>query len=123
VVDSLAGVRPRVPDHNPGLLAFIKCHVTSLAKWHALRALADHLDEWVDASLLERQSGSPAGTMPKALAELAAEGVIEETAGPVYRLRADDPTARVLDRLLTTVARNREIRQIMIAHMRSGSPA
>lgn len=107
-----------LPALDPALLAFIKCHVTSLARWHALRTLHDHRDQWLDVSSLGRRSGSAPEPVAQALAELAREGVVEETSGPLYRLSSDDPTATVLGRLIAALASSLEVRQLLVAHLR-----
>jgi hypothetical protein len=49
------GLDPEDPD--PAVLAFVKCHITSLAKWEVLRVLAGQNGAWVRGDQLAR--GTP----------------------------------------------------------------
>lgn len=104
---------------DPALLALIKCHLTSLAKWHGLRALCQQPDSWHSAADLARRLGEPESEVSRALDQLADEGVVERTVAgrPAYRLRADDPTTSVVRRLITVLPQSRELRQILVANL------
>jgi hypothetical protein len=65
------------PERDPALLAFVKCHVTSIAHWNVLRLLAEAPDgPWTDRSVA-RAARVSCSAARLALAELAAEGVIQ----------------------------------------------
>lgn len=120
MLDRTVASSPLHPIHDPALLAFIKCHVTSLAKWHALRALGEQPDRWLDTVSLSRHCSGGHGLV-RALADLAREGVVEQMSGSggqaLYRLNSDDPTTNVVCRLVSTLSHNHELRQIVVAHV------
>ncbi|MBI4493969.1 MAG: hypothetical protein HY690_14360 [Chloroflexi bacterium] len=125
----LGNLAPSVlhPDHDPAVLAFIKCHVTSLPKWHVLRSLCSQPGRWLDATSLSRQSGHAGGGIAQALAELAREGVLEQACGPygepLYRLDAEDPTTTVVCRLAAAISQSHELRQILVANLQQQAVA
>src|SRR5437867_3935905 len=62
---------------DPALLAFVKCHVTSPVKWEVLRVLASQEGAWMRADQLARRSHRRSCELTQAVAELAADGVVE----------------------------------------------
>src|SRR3977135_4281818 len=95
---------PGLEQLDPALLAFVKCHVTSSVKWEVLRVLASQDGAWVRADQIARGSHRQPCELVEAVADLAADGVVEvlpaATPGDVsYRLPADEPTSVVLHRL------------------------
>lgn len=107
---------------DPALLAFVKCHVTSPVKWEVLRVLAAHEGAWLHAEQLARSSHRQWCELTPAVAELAADGVVEiMTAGTVedvsYRLPGGEPTSIVLHRLIEAATHSLELRAIIAAHM------
>jgi DNA-binding MarR family transcriptional regulator len=112
-----------LPEHDPALLAFIKCHLTSMDRWNILRVLsAEPGYPWPVAELARLTHGSDAATRGL-LEDLAAEGLVERydgPEGPTYVLEAAEPTSRVLARLLTEAGRSQGLRQIIVARMLAG---
>jgi hypothetical protein len=113
---------PGLEQLDPALLAFIKCHVTSPVKWEVLRLLASHDGAWMRADALARASHRPPCELTMAVAELAADGVVEilPAGAPEdvsYRLPADEPTSVVLHRLIESATHSLELRAIIAAHM------
>jgi hypothetical protein len=113
---------PGIEQLDPALLAFVKCHVTSAPKWEALRVLASHNGEWVRESELARATHRHSLELAPAMAELAAEGVIEvarsgEPEEVHYCLPADDPTSVVAHRLIETATHNQELRGVIAAYL------
>ena len=107
---------------DPALLAFVKCHVTSPVKWEALRVLAAHTGEWVNAHDLARASHRQVGELSVALDELVTDSVVEVLAAPArddasYRLPANEPTSVVLQRLIAATTHSLELRAIIAAHL------
>ena len=107
---------------DPALLAFVKCHVTSPVKWEVLRVLASQDGAWMRAEHLARSSHRQSFELTKAVAELAADGVVEilPAGAPEdvsYRLPADEPTSIVLHRLIESATHSLELRAIIAAHM------
>lgn len=117
---------PTPAELDPALLAFVKCHITSFVKWDVLRALAEQVGFWTDPATLSREMGKPAAKIAEALAELSYEGIVEAT-GPVeervYRLRENEPTTVVLNRLIAKVTRSQELRRIVVTHILQGAVA
>lgn len=104
---------------DPALLAFIKCHITSPVRWEVLRVLASQDGAWLGIDQLARGSHRPVAELARALADLAADGVVESSGadGARYRLPADEPTSVVLHRLIEEATHNRELRAIIVAHI------
>jgi DNA-binding IclR family transcriptional regulator len=110
------GLDPVDPD--PALLAFVKCHITSPAKWEVLRVLASHDGAWVGADQFARATHRPPPEIARALQELVADDVVESTPDKVsYRLPADEPTSVVLRRLFESATHSQELRAIIAAHL------
>jgi hypothetical protein len=113
---------PGMEQLDPALLAFVKCHVTSPVKWEVLRVLASQDGAWMRADQLARSSHRQPCELTKAVAELAADGVVEILAAGApddvsYRLPADEPTSVVLHRLIESATHSLELRAIIAAHM------
>ena len=119
-VSPTPGLDPADPD--PALLAFVKCHITSPAKWEVLRVLAAQNGAWLPHDLLERATHRQALEVARALEELVADDVVQvrpaESPGKVsYRLPADEPTSVVLHRLIEAATHSQELRAIIVAHL------
>jgi DNA-binding IclR family transcriptional regulator len=111
---------PELEQLDPALLAFVKCHVSSPVKWEVLRVLASYDDAWVGASELAHRTHRQPGELNQAIAELAADGVVEQAGsgdGASYRLMADEPTSVVLHRLIDAATHSLELRAIIAAHL------
>jgi hypothetical protein len=113
---------PGLEQLDPALLAFVKCHITTPVKWEVLRVLASNDGAWVSASELAHRTHRQPGELSRAVADLAADGVIEETAtdipdGLAFRLQADEPTSIVLHRLIDAATHSLELRAIIVAHL------
>jgi hypothetical protein len=107
---------------DPALLAFVKCHVTSLAKWEVLRVLAGQDGAWTRADQLARRTRRNLAEVAQALADLTADGVVETLAAAApedvsYRLPSDEPTSVVLRRLIDSTTHSQELRAIIAAHL------
>jgi hypothetical protein len=112
------------PSADPALLAFVKCHLSSFARWDLLRVLAPASGRWVDQRTVEQSLHKPAATLAPVLDELVAEGILEERvdAGLVsYRLSPEDPSTRVIERLIATAAHDQALRQLVVARILNGS--
>lgn len=110
------------PDPDPALLAFVKCHVTSPAKWEVMRVLASRDGAWVRADQLVHLAHRPPPEIAIALTDLATDGIVEAlpAAAPddvSYRLPADEPTSVVLRRLIDAATHSQELRAIIAAHL------
>jgi len=112
---------PGLEQLDPALLAFVKCHVTSAVKWEVLRLLASQNGAELRAEQLVRSSHRQPSELAEALADLAADGVVEivRTAPEdvSYRLPADEPTSVVLHRLIEGATHSQELRAIIAAHL------
>ena len=113
---------PGLEQIDPALLAFVKCHVTSPVKWEVLRVLASQDGAWIRAAQLARSTHRPQSELTEALADLAADGVVEGLSAGApedvsYRLPADEPTSIVLHRLIEAATHSLELRAIIAAHM------
>ena len=109
-------------EHDPALLAFVKCHVTSSLKWDVLRLLAERQGEWLDPAEVARSVHRPEHEVSCALTELLQEEVLERTEagdGEVarYRLRPGEPTTVVLQRLIEAAMTNQSLRSIIAANL------
>ncbi len=106
--------------YDPAILAFVKCHITSFAKWDVLRLLADNAGQWLTLQAIAMELNRPPATVGAALHSLAAEHVIEEAGQGetmAYRLPAEDPTAAVVRRLIAAATRSQELRRIVVANV------
>jgi hypothetical protein len=114
---------PDDSEPDPALLAFVKCHVTSLAKWEVLRVLASHDGAWLHGEQLARSTHRQLAEIGRALADLVADGVVETQSGSStldeesYRLPVDEPTSVVLRRLIHAATHSQELRAIIAAHL------
>lgn len=107
-------------EHDPALLAFIKCHLTSFVRWDALRVLAETPGRWSDAADVARATHKPLAAVTAALEELSREELVERSDGPdgaVYRLEPLDPTCRVMTRLVDEARQSHELRQLIVARV------
>ena len=115
----LRGVLGRA-ERDPALLAFIKCHLTSMARWNILRVLSEDPGyQWPPDEVARLAHGSGDATR-RSLEALADEGLVERhdgPDGPFYALEGTGPTARLLARLQIEAARNHGLRQIIVARM------
>ena len=72
----------RHPERDPALLAFIKCHMTSMTRWNVLRVLSqDPGYHWSVDEVARRAHGPGDGTR-RSLEDLATEGLVERYDGP-----------------------------------------
>lgn len=105
---------------DPALLAFVKCHITSFAKWDVLRALSEHIGFWLEPAALAHELNRPAEKVHDAMDELTGEGIVECIGtGPdrLYRLSEGEPTTVVVTRLMSRATRSQELRRIVVAHI------
>jgi len=109
------------PEIDPALLAFIKCHLTSIARWNILRVLSEDPGCQWSVDEVARQAHGSGDATRGSLEELADEGLVERydvgPGGPTYALNGAEPTTRVLARLQIEAARNQGLRQIIVARM------
>jgi len=116
-----AGLDTVEPD--PALLAFVKCHITSPAKWEVLRVLADQNGAWIRDDQLVRGTHRPTQEVATALNELVADSVVDVLPASTpeestsYRLPVDEPTTVVLRRLIDVARHSQELRAIIAAHL------
>ena len=112
---------PTAPGADPALLAFVKCHVSSFARWDVLRTLVPVKGQWVSPDRLAAELHKPVPTVVEALDELVSEEIVEadrEADGAsVYRLNPDDPTTRVAERLIRASTRDQDLRRLLIARI------
>jgi hypothetical protein len=113
---------PGLEQLDPALLAFVKCHVTSPLKWEALRVLADRNGAWVRAEQLARATHKEPRELAVAMAELAAEGVVEvarsgEPEEVLFRLPPQEPTTVVARRLIEAATHSQELRAVIAAYL------
>ena len=114
------GLDPIDPD--PALLAFVKCHITSHAKWEVLRVLASHNGAWVSSLELVRGTHRQKQEVASTLDELVSDELVQALPGATsdevsYRLPADEPTSVVLHRLFEATTHSQELRAIIVAHL------
>src|SRR5579884_2715980 len=116
---------PSTPSADPALLAFVKCHLTSFARWDVLRMLAPLKGSWATPESLAQQLHKPLSTVAEALDELVSEGIVESErdaeGGRSYRLNPEDPTTRVVERLISASTRDQHLRQLLVARIVGGS--
>jgi hypothetical protein len=115
------------PEPDPALLAFVKCHVTSLAKWEVLRVLAGHDGTWLRGEQLARSTHRHLHEVMHALQDLVTDGVVEVSPATApedvsYRLPSDEPTSVVLHRLIEAATHSQELRAIIAAHLQHLRP-
>jgi DNA-binding MarR family transcriptional regulator len=112
-------------EHDPALLAFVKCHVTSFLRWDLLRLLANHGPSWTDAEEAARALHKPRSALEAALAELESEGLVQASRSPhgatAYRMDPLEPSTRVVERLVAAATRSHELRQIIVARVLGGA--
>jgi len=118
-------ISPGIEQIDPALIAFVKCHVTSPVKWEALRTLATQNGGWFGIEQLARAIHKHPALLANAMAELTAEGVIEQLRSGLaedvsFRLPPSEPTSVVLRRLIDEATRNQELRAIMVAYWQRG---
>ena len=114
------------PQADPALLAFIKCHVHSVAAWDALCVLARDVGRWLPQEQLERELTMPPARVAAALLDLVRDGVIEsqtDALRSVYRIPADEPSTIVIERLFNAARVDQDLRRIVVAHMAHGHAA
>lgn len=105
---------------DPALLAFIKCHLTSFTRWNTLCVLAQAPGHWRDANVVARAIRTPTDAVRADLEALARECLVEcqhGPEGPTYRLNPEDPSGRVVERLVDAARRNQRVRQIVVARV------
>jgi DNA-binding MarR family transcriptional regulator len=116
---------PSTPSADPALLAFVKCHLSSFARWDVLRTLVPLKGEWTIPNNLARQVHKPVAVLAEALDELVVEGIVEQEREPDgarrYRLNPEDPTTRVIERLIAASTRDQNLRQLLVARIVQGS--
>jgi len=111
------------PKADPALLAFIKCHVHSVATWDALCVLARNVGVWHSQQQLERELAMPPTRVATALRDLVHDGVLQsqtDSLGTVYRIPVDEPSTIVVERLLNAARVDQNLRRIVVAHMAHG---
>jgi hypothetical protein len=111
---------------DPALLAFIKCHIHSVATWDALCVLARDVGRWLTQEQLERELTMPPARVAAALQNLVRDGVIQsqtDALGSVYRIPADEPSTIVIERLFSAARVDQNLRRIVVAHMAQGHAA
>lgn len=107
-------------EHDPAILAFLKCHVTSFLRWDLLRLLVDFGERWTDPDEAARDLHKPRPAVEAALQELADEGLVEVRPSPLtaaYRMSPLEPSTRVAERLVLAAQRNQELRQLIVARV------
>ena len=114
------------PEADPALLAFIKCHVRSVATWDILCVLAREVGCWFTQDQLERELGMPPARVSAALRDLVHDGIIEpatDSLGGVFRIPTGEPTTIVIERLFSAARVDQNLRRIVVAHMAHGHEA
>jgi len=110
---------------DPALLAFIKCHVTSFAKWEVLRLLCGQPTIWFTAAEVARATQRPPAQVGEALEALTAEGVLVSSGEGCWRCyrMADEPSRLVVERLVESATHSQQMRQIILANIVGRAPA
>ena len=114
------------PEADPALLAFIKCHVRSVATWDVLCVLTREVGRWITEEQLKRELVISPARVSAALLDLVRDGVIEchtDALGSVFRIPADEPSTIVIERLFNTTRVDENLRRIVVAHMARGNAA
>jgi hypothetical protein len=108
-------------DHDPALLAFVKCHLTSFDRWDTLCLFSRLGGRWLDAAEAAHELHRPREMVEKLLDELSEEGLVEARPAPnastAYRLDPMEPSTLVIDRLVAAATRSQELRQIIVARV------
>jgi hypothetical protein len=111
-------------ESDPALLAFLKCHVTSFLRWDVLAFLAGTGSTWTDADETAREIQKSRASVDAVLAELAAEGLLDVRlrphGTPTYRLDPNEPSTRVVERLVWSATRSQELRRLIVARVVHG---
>jgi hypothetical protein len=111
-------------ERDPALLAFLKCHVTSFLRWDVLAFLVSTGPTWIDAAETAHEIQKPWASVDAVLAELAAEGLLDVRSRPhgalTYRLDPNEPSTRVVERLIRAATRSQELRQLIVARVVHG---
>ena len=108
------------------VLAFVKCHLTDVTRWNVLRALVDRSEGWADADAVGRASHASTDVARTALDALVNDGLIQvlpAPAGPLYRLDPNEPTSRVVVRLVEAARRDQHLRWIIARVLSAGTSA
>ena len=114
------GVVTAPADVDPAMLAFVKCHVTSFAKWDVLRVLADRAGFWSSADELAIPLHHPVARVRDTLDELVVEGIIERmiaSGQPRFRLAPDEMSSIVVRRLIASASSSQDLRLILVANI------
>jgi hypothetical protein len=108
-------------EYDPALVAFVKCHVSSVVRWDLLWYLAQHVGLWLDAPTVSRALNKPQSQVDSALRELADEGLVETTGRdaqlPRYTMQPEEPTTRVVQRLVEAAQHSSELRRLIVARV------
>jgi hypothetical protein len=110
-------------ESDPALLAFVKCHITSLTRWEVLRVLASQNGEWLASDELVHRTHRHVQEVIQALMELTSDGLVESLAAVTpddqvrYRLTVDEPSSVVLKRLIDAATHSQELRAIIAAQL------
>ena len=125
-MEQLTSYSPRY-GHDPAVLAFVKCHLSSFIRWDLLRLVCDGEGRRFEPAELARQLQKPLGAVQQALDDLEHEGVLEVSRGPngetAYRMDPHGPSTRVVERLVVGARRSHELRQIIVARVLGGASA
>lgn len=109
---------------DPALLAFVKCHLTSFLRWDLLRLLSSYDARWTESAELAGILHKPEATLEALLKELQAEGLLEARLSAdglaAYRMNPEEPSTRVVERLVAAATRSEELRRIIIARVLGG---
>ena len=108
------------PELDLALLAFVKCHITSKARWDVLWALAERVGSWGQPGQIAREINRPVAQVRGVADELCGEGLLDVTGPPdepMYRLPESAPTTVVLARLLAKAPHCQELRQVIVAQI------
>jgi hypothetical protein len=106
---------------DAALLAFLKCHVSSPAKWDIVRWFSEREGAWLELADVTYMVRRPNAEVAQALAELAHEAVLEADMSMPgetrYRLPHDEPTTVVVRRLVEKSRSSQELRALIAAHL------
>ena len=108
-------------EHDLAILAFVKCHLTSFLRWDLLCLLARFETRWIDALEAAHELHKPLSAVQAELAELRREELVEAQPSPngamAYRLDPQEPSTRVIERLVHAATRSQELRRIIVARL------